>query len=509
MESKMVVSLGCAQVDVRFGALHALKSISIGFEAGKIHALLGQNGAGKSTLARVLSGLAIPDSGTLEICGNTVETGVPVAAQAAGLDIVHQRFTLPPTFTVAEALEFASARKMGGTFYKAGSIRNGWGEKMRAAGINTDPDAKLADVPVETAQALEILRALSNDAKVLILDEPTALLSLPAIDALFDQLRHLRDQGVTLIVILHKLREVMALADTVSVLREGALTLPPTPKSELTTAQISDFMIGEAIVETMAPVRTEKPDQPEVLRFDAVSSAKIGVEPGLSDLSFSLSGGQILGIAGVEGNGQRQLAEVLCAMSPTTSGQITLLGENITSATTQMRRDKGVRAVPFDRMTEGAGLTLPLWENMQSWRAEAFQKGRWPFVSTKKMRQAASEALESFEVVFGSVQQEGGSLSGGNLQRLILAREFSKGVKLVIAAQPTRGLDFKATDFVWSELNRLRSEGAAIILISSDLEELFAISDQVMVLRDGTNAGQFSKPFELRSIGDAMVGATR
>ena len=503
----MTIALECNNVDVRFGAVHALKNVSLKLETGKIHALLGQNGAGKSTIARVMSGVLTPQQGSLEIMSQPVETGSAANAQAAGLDIVHQRFALPPTFQVGEALEFASARKMGGAVFSKAKTDAAWAARLKEAGIDVDPKTKLADLPVETAQSIEIVRALANDADVLILDEPTALLSPGAITDLFDNLRDLRDRGVTLIVVLHKLKEVMEIADTVSILRQGALVMEPTPTSELTAEDISKTMIGEVVA--AAPVEiTRKKDAAKVpvCAFTCVNSPSKGGEIGLNDVSFELRAGEVLGVAGVEGNGQRALAEVFAGLTRAKSGSLAFGGMDMGDHSIAERRANGLRAVPFDRMTEGSGLTLSLWENAMTWVAERF-KSFGPIVSTAKMQSDTKELLDSYGVVYGTPNQEGQSLSGGNLQRVILARELTGDVKAVLAAQPTRGLDFNATNFVWQELNRVRSEGAGVILISSDLDELFGICDRIMVMRGGKVAGMFEPDFSATEIGAAMVGA--
>lgn len=504
----MQPALECNNIDVKFGSVHALKNVSIKFAQGEIHALLGQNGAGKSTIAKVMSGVLVPQTGTLDILSHKIELGVEGATQAAGLDIVHQRFALPPEFEIAEALEFASARKMGGAFYSKRQIEEKWQAHLADAGIHVSANSKLTSLPVETAQSIEIIRAMANDAKVLILDEPTALLSPKSIDGLFNQLRMLKEAGVTIIVILHKLKEVMAIADTVSVLRQGNLALTPTPINELDEHSIREHMIGsQAETKISDQTPSTSATKEKLVEFLSITSEDKGAEPGLKGVSFTLNKNEILGVAGVEGNGQRSLVELLTGLIKPTNGELLLHGEQITSLSVSDRRTLGIRAVPFDRMTEGASLTLPLWENIRSWMADKFQIGRWPFVNPAKMRQSSEEVLNRYGVVYDSVKQLAGNLSGGNLQRVILARELSGDISAVVAAQPTRGLDFSATNFVWQELNRVRQEGAGVLLISSDLDELFNICDRILVLQGGENAGVFEREFSIEKIGHAMVGA--
>ena len=502
------IALGCSDVTVRFGDMVALDAVTAGFEAGKIHALLGQNGAGKSTLARFFAGIITPQTGDLQICGAAVKPGNVHRVSAAGFDIVHQRFSLPPSFTVADALEMTARKKRGGAFFSGAGLADKWRKILNDLEIDVPMDARLSDLPVATAQALEIARALADDATVLILDEPTALLSPAAIEGLFDNLRKLKARGVTLILILHKLREVMAIADTVSVLRLGQMVLRPTPIAEVTSASLSDLMIGPGAAALEVPEQAPVKDAASRLSLTQITSRATAFEPGLQGITLNIRPGEILGLAGVEGNGQRVLADILCGLESPTGGAITLEGADLTHLTAAQRRRMGLRAVPFDRMTEGATLDMSLWENATTWRAEAFA-GRGGFLSIKAMKAAALEMLQRFGVKFDSVDQPAGSLSGGNMQRVILARELSNGAKFLFAAQPTRGLDFKATEFVWQSLRALRADGVAILLISSDLDELYALSDKIAVMRAGAIAGEFPQPFDQTAIGDAMVGAVR
>ena len=502
--------LECSGVSVRFGDVQALDDVSIGFAAGKIHALLGQNGAGKTTLARFLTGLVRPDSGGLQINGRPVAPGDIAGVRANGLDIVHQRFIFPPGMRVFEALEMCASRKRGNAIYSARALATAWGREMRDFGLDVEPACRVRELPVETVQSLEILRALADDAGILILDEPTALLTPGSIVDLFRRLRRLRDDGVTLIVILHKLQEVMEIADTVSVLRDGRLVAGPIPADQLSRSELSTMMIGsqdfpERTTDTESVPAREKP---RLCIRDLSTRNELVGEPELGNINLSVSGSEVLGVAGVAGNGQRQLASVLCGIAPTDEGRIELDGAEISDCSVAERRELGLRAIPFDRMTEGASLPSPLWENATAWRVADFRLGALPLVSIGAMKERARKILESLGVRFASVDQPAVSLSGGNLQRLILARELAGGASLLVAAQPTRGLDFHATRFVLDCLVRLRQEGSAVVLISSDLDELFEISDRIIVLSGGRVSGEFQPPYRRKQIGDSMVGAT-
>ena len=507
----MGIALGCSGVTVSFDSVKALNDVSLTLESGKIHALLGQNGAGKTTLARFFSGLIKPDTGRLEINGCEVEPGEVSEARAQGLEIVHQRFTLPPTFSVSDALELSATLKKGRAVFSTNTVAKSWGDEMQKAGIDASPFAKVGSLPIETVQSLEILRALSGNARILILDEPTALLSPGAIASLFERLRKLRADGVSLLVILHKLQEVLEIADTVTVLRDGRLVANPTPIENTSSSELSDLMIGgdggPSVLQAQAAMSASGKAR---LVADSVTTAsqKPG-EPELTDATFVVRESEILGVAGVEGNGQRQLADLVCGFAELQDGKISLDGVDLSELSLAERRRIGIRIVPFDRMSEGASLATPLWENVTTWRAEEFRKPNIPFLSVRAMKQRSREILGGLGVKFDSLEQSAMSLSGGNLQRLILARELENGVKLLVAAQPTRGLDFSATDFVLRCLEQLRNNGAAVIMMSSDLDELFDLSDRVIVLRGGRIAGEFQPPYDRQLVGDAMVGATR
>ncbi|MCY3833366.1 MAG: ATP-binding cassette domain-containing protein [Chloroflexi bacterium] len=507
------IVLRCEEIAVAYGDVQALQPTSLAFEAGRIHALVGQNGAGKTSLARVLAGIIQPAGGRYWIREEEIRESSVQQARKLGLDIVHQRFTLPPNFTVAEALELVSARKYAGAFYSYGALRSAWLRELRRADIKVSPSAKIRDLPIETNQSLEILRALAGQAQILILDEPTALLSPGGVERLFARLRQLRDAGVTLLLILHKLREVMAIADTIAVLRAGRLVLPPTEIAAVSEQRLSDLIIGEgASVEGPAgATETRESDKTRTVNLSlaGVNTRHSETEPALAAVSLALESAEILGIAGVEGNGQRSLVDVLTGLMSARSGRVELLGQDVTDLKHHQRRTIGLRAVPFDRVTEGLSLPLALWENVTIWNAENFRRSRFGPLKIGAMREAARLALEAFDVQYESLDQPAGSLSGGNMQRLILARELAQGARVVIAAQPTRGLDFRATQYVWGVLRQLRQAGASIMLVSSDLDELFSLSDRIGVMRGGQIMAEYAPPFDMQVIGDSMIGAAR
>jgi len=510
-------ALSVRDLTVRFGTFTAVEEVSVAFPAGRIHAVVGQNGAGKTTFARAVMGLVRPAAGTVLLGDRLLPPGDVVAARAAGVDMVHQSFALPPSFTVAEALElFVPAP---GPVYRRGTMEERWAAVLRDAGIEAHPRTRIRDLPIETLQALEIVRALAGRPSLLILDEPTAVLPPPAIDRLFSRLAAIRATGVTILIVLHKVREVLDLADTVSVLRHGRLVLPPTPAGALTPARLGHLIVGsdaeaaeaaaaeaDAIEARLAGDPHHDPDAQPVLELRGVATAPGLAEAPLADVTCAVRPGEIVGIAGVEGNGQRALVRAVAGLDAVTAGTIALDGTDVTRASTLERRRRGLRAIPFDRNTEGVSASSRLWENVTIGALLRDGGGRG-LVAPGALRARAKTALDAWNVRYRSVDQRAGELSGGNIQRAILAREIGPDARLVIAAQPTRGLDLAATAFVRETLRDLRDHDAGILLVSSDLDELFELSDRILVVYGGRIAGEFRRPFSLAAVGAAMVGA--
>ncbi len=530
-------ALRCRGIRVTYGEVTALAEVGFDLEAGRVHALVGQNGAGKTTFARAAAGLVRPDAGALSVHGREVRLGRVAEARAAGVELVHQSFALPPSFTVAEALEFGAGGGLG-VFTRRRSHRR-WSAHLRSLDIDVDPRRRIRDLPIETRQGVEIARALVTDAKVLILDEPTAVLPPPGIDTLFRRLRRLAGRGVTVILILHKIREVFAVAETVTVLRGGRLVAGPTAKERLEPAGVGEMIIGTAGGETLRQSDREAavgtggtggtggtegtrvevastgatvgrisrpgPERREaVLRLAAVSTTDHAQGPALDDLSLEVERGEIVGVAGVEGNGQHTLVRAIAGLAALAGGEIRLGGAPVTTAGVIRRRTLGLRIIPFDRNAEGLSLTSALWEN---WSAGALV--RRPLLAPIRpsvLRGRCVRALRAWGVDFATPDQPGGSLSGGNAQKVILARELDDEARLLVAAQPTRGLDIGATAFVWQALRSARGRGCGVLLISSDLDELFDIADRLLVMLSGRIAGEFSPPYDMAGIGRAMTG---
>ena len=501
----------CRSLGVSFGTVQALREVSLDLAPGRIHALVGQNGAGKTTLAKVLGGLQAPQTGDVYIDGRRIPPGDVRAAQIAGLAMVHQHFSLPPSFTVAEALELTAARKGGRSFFRRSELHRQWQNEVAELGGPTMLSTRIRDLPVETRQSLEIVRALAGDARILLLDEPTALLTPAAIDQLFERLLRLRDEGVTILIVLHKLREVAAVAETVSVLRDGELVLGPREMAEVSEGLLSDAIVGPAFGtdRTISMAPAVKPTQETLLDLVGLSSRESAFELGLDEINLRVESGEIVGIAGVEGNGQRSLVSVIAGLAPVAEGTMRLGGVDATRTGPAGRRQRGLRLVPFDRNTEGISRSAPLWLNQSALRLVGRHRWRLPLISLRQYKRQAAEDMDTWRVRYDTVAQPAESLSGGNVQRLILSRELSPGLEVLVAAQPTRGLDFSATDFVRRSLRELRDGGAGVLLISSDLDELFELSDRLLVMYGGRIVARFDAPYDRRAVGDAMTGAQR
>jgi ABC-type uncharacterized transport system ATPase subunit len=509
-------ALECRNVTVKFGDVTALSDVSVSFAPGQIHAVVGQNGAGKTTFARVAAGLVQPTSGAVDVMGHEIRTGHVGESRAAGVELVHQSFALPPSFTVAEAMEFGAPGR--GGIYSRKGLAEKWRAHLAGLDVQVDLNRRIRDLPIETQQGIEIARALVTDARVLILDEPTAVLSPAGIDMLFARVRRLKERGVTVILILHKIREVLGIADTVTVLRGGRKVEGPLAIADVSAEKLANLIVGDAEARTL-----DRQDRDAltgakasaggegiargaaVLSMKAVSTRPDSEGITLDGVDLDIRPGEIVGIAGVEGNGQKTLVRAISALADLAGGSITLADRDVTGTPLAARRAAGLRIIPFERNVEGLSLTSSLWQN---WSArELLQGSLLKVIRPSAIREACDQSLKAWSVHYHNCGQKAGSLSGGNAQKVILAREVDGDAKLIIAAQPTRGLDIGATAFVWQALRQARDRGAAVLLISSDLDELFDISDRVVVMLSGRVNGEFRAPFDIRSVGAAMTGA--
>lgn len=527
-------NIDCSDVSVAFGDFIALDRVSVSFEPGRIHALVGQNGAGKTTLARVVAGLVPATTGEVRADGAIIANGDVLASRAHGIEMVHQSFALPPSMTVAEALEYGATDRTGRVFSRRG-LDGRWQRYLDRNGVAVKASAKLRNLPIESLQAVEIARALSGDARTLILDEPTAVLPPEAVSRLFEQVRRLRDSGVTIIIVLHKVREVLEIAETVTVLRHGELILRTVPADTMSPAAFAEAIVGpsEGSADGSRGNAVDRADRdaalgvtelgessqetlprrsdigPALVELTGVTSTASDGGAHLRDVDLSLFGGQIVGVAGVEGNGQTSLAETIAGITDIAAGELRIAGERATVLDALRRRALGLRIIPFDRNTQGLSGSTPLWQN---WAVPLMVGSRRHkgLMRPAQLRAEAEAALRTWDVRFRSVNQKASELSGGNAQKVILARELDADARVIVAAQPTRGLDLGAVEFVWTALRDARAAGAAVLLISSDLDELADVCDRIIVVLGGEVVLDVAKaegtPYDIAAIGQAMTG---
>ncbi len=510
----------------RFPGVVANKDIAITVRKGTVHALIGENGAGKSTLMKILYGMQKPDEGTIAIDGEQVSFSSPGDAIARGIGMVHQHFMLADNLTVLENVVLGG-EKLFGIGAKA---RRKIKEISDAYGLGVRPDALVEDLGVADRQRVEILKVLYRGAKILILDEPTAVLVPQEVDALFDNLRELKAEGLTVIFISHKLGEVLKVADDITVIRRGTTVGTADPRTA-TTKQLAELMVGSELPspETRESTVTTVPMlavsdltvaadetvavEPESLRPETPgdSALKEKAEAGrllLDGISFTIHKGEILGIAGVEGNGQTELIEALMGMSSADAGVITLDGRDITKSSVRKRREGGIGYIPEDRHRHGLLLESPLWENRILGHVTEAPNSRRGILDPKAARKDTERIVREYDVRTPGIEVTAASLSGGNQQKLIVGREMSHGPKFLIAAHPTRGVDVGAQAQIWDAIRSARREGLAVLLISADLDELIGLSDTLRVIYRGRLVAD-ADPATVtpEELGTAMTGA--
>lgn len=509
-------ALHLRNITKRFGSLVANDDISLQVQQGEILALLGENGAGKSTLVSILFGHYVADSGSIEVNGHALKSGNPKAALKAGIGIVHQHFALAENLSVLDNVMLGT-ESLWSVDTKKRAARAHLLSAAEQFGLKVEPDARVGSLSVGQKQRVEILKALYRGAKILILDEPTAVLTPQESEALFETLRMLVTQGMSIIFISHKLPEVLRVSDRVAVLRHGKLIMQALAK-DVSQQQIALAMVGHEIALLSDSLSRSAPTSRAVICELKNVSAHLTNREQLRDASLTLHAGQITGIAGVSGNGQLALAQLLCGMLVIRSGQLLLQGAPAphgAAGWVQM----GVARIPEDRKGTGLIADLPFWENAVSEQLKTSASGfkKWGFVRSRSARLHAQAIARSFDVRGAVTGRDAdlpvARLSGGNMQKLILGRALlrsnSKAVQLVIAHQPTWGLDVGAVRFVQEQLTAARDAGAAVLLISDDLDEIFQMADQVAVIHAGELSAVLpSQAWTRSSIGLAMAGAS-
>jgi simple sugar transport system ATP-binding protein len=490
----------------RFPGVLANDHIDLTLNKGEILALLGENGAGKSTLMNILYGLYQPDEGEIIVNGKKLTVHSPNDAIAAGIGMVHQHFMLVPVLTVTENVMLGIESLKGRVFLdrkkSAARIR----QISEQFGLPVDPDAYIKDLPVGVQQRVEIIKLLYRNADILILDEPSAVLTPQEADELFKVMKSLVSQGKSIIFITHKLREVLAIADRITVLRLGQVVGHADPQTA-TQTQLASQMVGRE-VELKAHKTRCQPGK-VVLQVQDLSVADDRENLRVDGVSFDVHGAEIVGVAGVQGNGQTELVEALTGLRHVLSGSITILGHNTTHASPRQVVELGVAHVPEDRQADGLVLSYPIADNMvlNTYYLPPFAKG--VVIQHAEVDKAASERVEQFDVRTPSINTSAGSLSGGNQQKVIVAREFSRPIKLLVASQPTRGLDVGSIEYIHNRIVEKRDDGCAVLLFSTELDEILALSDRIAVMFRGKiaavlDAGHVTKEY----LGLLMAGVS-
>lgn len=489
----------------RFPGVVANHDINLTVRSGTVHALMGENGAGKSTLMKILYGMQRPDEGTIAINGETCEFATPGDAIARGIGMVHQHFMLADNLTVLENVVLGGEKLYG----IGGKAKARIKEISDQYGLNVRPDALVEDLGVADRQRVEILKVLYRGARILILDEPTAVLVPQEVDALFDNLRELKAEGVTVIFISHKLHEVLSVADAISVIRRGTTVGDADPK-QVTARQLAELMVGselpspESRESTVTDVEMLKVENLRIAKADAEGIERVV----LDDISLTIHKGEILGIAGVEGNGQAELVEAIMGMLSLDAGTVMLDGADLTTQQTRVRREAGIGYVPEDRHRHGLLLEAPLWENRILGHVTETPNSKGFRLDPAAARQDTLRIVEQYDVRTPGIDVTAASLSGGNQQKLIVGREMSHQPKLLIAAHPTRGVDVGAQAQIWDHIRGAQREGLAVLLISADLDELIGLSDSIRVIYRGRLVADADPAtVTAEDLGTAMTGA--
>ncbi|MEY2245577.1 ABC transporter ATP-binding protein [Streptomyces sp. BF23-18] len=510
-----------AGITKRFPGVVANHDIHLSVRKGTVHALVGENGAGKSTLMKILYGMQKPDEGTIAVDGEQVTFSSPGEAIARGIGMVHQHFMLADNLTVLENVVLGS-EKLYGIGAKA---RRKIVELSERYGLGARPDVLVEELGVADRQRVEILKVLYRGARILILDEPTAVLVPQEVDALFDNLRELKAEGLSVIFISHKLGEVLSVADDITVIRRGTTVGTAVP-SETTPRQLAELMVGSELPtpETSESTVTDTAViEVEDLTVFAKGSVSMGkgsaallmdqVERGevrlvLDHVTFTIHAGEVMGIAGVEGNGQTELIDALIGLKAADAGVIRFAGDDITGLSTRKRRENGIGYIPEDRHRHGLLLEAPLWENRILGHVTETPNAKGIWIDIKGAQQDTRRIVEEYDVRTPGIDVTAASLSGGNQQKLIVGREMSHKPKFLIAAHPTRGVDVGAQAQIWDQIRAARREGLAVLLISADLDELIGLSDTLRVIYNGKLVAD-ADPATItpEELGSAMTGA--
>jgi general nucleoside transport system ATP-binding protein len=490
----------------RFPGVVANDGVNVAVRAGTIHALIGENGAGKSTVMKILYGAQRPDEGTIHVNGDSQYFRSPKDAIGVGIGMVFQHFMLADNLTVWENIVLG-AEPGKGLRIDAHSARNRIRTLAKENGLEINVDSFVSELGVGEQQRVEILKVLYRGARIIILDEPTAVLVPQEVDDLFETLRELAKTGVTIVFISHKLDEVLAIADDITVIRAGK-TVATTRPSEVSAKELATLMVGSELPTPDTRTSTVTSVQALSLSGVSVSSPVTGARPILDGISFTVHKGEIVGIAGVEGNGQTELLKAIIGLEHISSGSISIAGRDLAHVQTADRRAMGLGYIPEDRQREALLMPSPLWENamLGYQRTERFSNGPW--VDTAAARAYTQEIIDKFDVRTPGVDTIALALSGGNQQKLIVGREMLANPEVLVAAHPTRGIDVGAQAAVWDAIRDAREAGLAVLLVSADLEELIGLSDSLLVMLRGKVVARLDPSKVTKSeLGEYMTGA--
>lgn len=496
------MSLELKGITKSFGSLVANDAIDLSVEDGEILAILGENGAGKSTLMNIVYGLLQPDSGEIRVNGSVISINEPRDALAAGIGMVHQHFMLIPVFTVLEniVLGHESTSKLGNLDLV--QAREKLMTLAKEFGFHIDPDALIEDLPVGVQQRVEILKALMYDAKILILDEPTAVLTPQETDELLEVVKRLRDQGTSIIFISHKLREVKAIANRICVIRRGKVVGSALPSA--TQEELASLMVGRSV--NLMPDKKPHAIKEIVLKVEGLTVSDPTGRALVKDVSFDLRSGEILAIAGVQGNGQSELAQAIINLEADVHGSIRLGSKEIVGLTVHQSLHEGIAFVPESREDDGLIGSFSIADNLilDTHREKPFAKGI--SLSPKAVASDADLKAKEFDIRAQSTKDPASSLSGGNKQKVVLARELSRPVKLLVASQPTRGLDVGSIEFVHERILAERDAGRAVLLFSTELDEVLALADRIAVMYAGKILAIVDSNVSREKLGLLMAG---
>ena len=493
-------------ISKHFPGVIANDKVNLTLQHGEILALLGENGAGKSTLMNIIYGLYQPTSGEILVNGKPVVMHNPNDAIALGIGMVHQHFQLVPVMTVAENIMLGSETVSNG-FLSTRAVAKRITELSHRYSLDVDPYALVEDLPVGMRQRVEIVKTLYRNANIIILDEPTAVLTPQEIDGLFMVMGQLKQQGKSIIFITHKLKEVLRIADRIAVLRGGKAVGEADPKSA-TQATLASLMVGREVILTVD--KTPAKPQAVVLDLQQVSAHDDLGQPALRKVSFQVHAGEIIGVAGVQGNGQTELVEVINGLRKADSGHITISGVKMTNASPREITEVGQSChVPEDRHAYGMVDSYSIADNLvlNTYYQQPYARGL--SINTRAIHDHAQSLVKQFDVRTPSVETAGGSLSGGNQQKMVVAREFSRPIKLLIAAQPTRGIDVGSIEFIHNQIVAKRDDGVAVLLVSSELDEIMALADRIVVMYKGEVIGIVERAAATREgLGLLMAGVS-